>query len=309
LAVSLGIVAATLAAVFAFDAQYLETSAASSARIYAQLQRMRQGGGMIPGQGSTRARRAKSRLAMLPWWGGVGPVLWRQLATALREKFRLIVIALVLVTPAAVLMFVPSEPNNPGRVQVIESMMAGMTLYAAGLFSSFVAFDFRGDVDRIGELKALPIRSVPLVIGQIVTPVLVFVVPAWVVFAVASPSLGGARASDVVFMTILAPLAALFIEVDNLLFLVFPTRAVQATAADFTTMGRHILLLLAKLLVGGVTVLLAALLGWLVHLTLGGGLLAAYLVVLVVVTVAAASLVPFLAVAFDRYDVASDAPG
>ncbi len=109
-------------------------------------------------------------------------------------------------------------------------------------------------------------------------------------------------------MAILAPLTALFIELDNLLFLVFPTRTLQATTADVTTMGRHILLLMAKLLIGGVTVGLAALLGWLAELTLGGGLLAAYAVALAVVTLAAASLVPFLAVAFDRYDVASDAP-
>jgi hypothetical protein len=309
LAVSLGMVAATLAAVFAIDAQYFETSAASSARIYAQLQRMRQGGGMMPGRGSMKARRPKSRLTMLPWWGGVGPVLWRQLATALREKTRLVLIAIALVTPALLLLFVPNASDEPRRVRFIGYVLAGTTVYAAGLFSAFVAFDFRGDVDRMQELKSLPIRSVPLVLGQLATPVLVFVLPAWLVFAVASPSLGALGAADVVFMAILAPLAALFIGVDNLLFLVFPTRSIQATPADFATMGRQILLIFAKLLLGGLTIGLAAVLGWLVQLLFGGGLLAAYLVALAVVSLAAASLVPFLALAFDRYDVASDAPG
>jgi hypothetical protein len=302
-------VAAMLAVVFAIDAQYFETSAASSARIYAQLQRMRQGGGMIPGRGSTKATRPRSRLKMLPWWGGIGPLLWRQLATALREKLRLILIASGLVTPALILLFVPAGPHEPRRAQIIGYILAGTTLYAAGLFSAFVAFDFRGDVDRMEELKSLPIRAVPLVLGQLATPVLVFVLPAWLAFAVTSPSLGGVRTADVVFMAILAPLAALFIEVDNLLFLVFPTRSIQATPADFATMGRQVLLILAKLLLGGLTIGLAFLMGWLVQFLVGGGLLAAYLVALAVVSLAAASLIPFIALAFDRYDVASDAPG
>ncbi len=309
LTVSLGVVAVMLAVVFAIDAQYFETSASSSARIYAQLQRTRQGGGMMPGRGSTKARRPKSRLTMLPWWGGVGPVLWRQLATALRESLRLLLIAVGLVTPALIILFVPNGQNDPRRAQMVGYMLAGTTLYASGLFSTFVAFDFRADVDRMEELKSLPIRTVPLVLGQLATPVLVFVLPAWLVFAVASPSFAEVRAADVVFMTILAPLAALFIELDNLLFLVFPTRSIQATPADFATMGRQILLILAKLVLGGVTIGLAFLLGWLVQYLVGGGLLAAYLVALAIVSLAAASLVPFLALAFDGYDVASDAPG
>jgi hypothetical protein len=303
-----GMVATLLAIVFAMNAQYYETAAASSARIYAQIQRMRQGGGIMPGRGvaSAKPRRAKSRLAMLPWWGGVGPVLWRQLATAMREKFRLTVIALVMVTPALVMLLTPGAPNMP-KAQIIAYALAGMTLYGAGIFSQFVAFDFRGDVERMEELKAMPVRAVPLVIGQLLTPVLIFIVPAWVGFAVASTS-GGARPVDYALMVILAPLSALFIEVDNLLFLLFPTRSSQMNTADFASMGRQVLLILSKLLLGGVTIALAWLLGWLVHSVVGAGLLAGYLVALLVVTLAAASLVPFLALAFERYDVASDTP-
>ncbi len=309
LAVSVGMVAAVMAVVFAIDAQYFETAAASSARIYAQLQQMRQTGGLRPGRGSSKVRRSKSRLAMLPWWGGVGPVLWRQLATALREKVRLIVIAIALVTPALMLLFIAHNPDEPSRARLIGYALAGTTVYAAGLFSAFVAFDFRGDVDRMEELKALPIRPLSIVIGQLTTPVLILVLPAWLCFAVASTSVGGVGSADVVFMAILAPLAALFLGIDNLLFLVFPTRSIQATPADFTTMGRQILLIMAKVLLGGVTIALALLLGGLVQLLAGGGPLAARLVAFTVVSLAAGSLVPFLVLAFDRYDVAGDAPG
>ncbi len=106
----------------------------------------------------------------------------------------------------------------------------------------------------------------------------------------------------------MAPLSAVVVGIDNLLFLLFPTRALQATVADFASMGRQVLLIFAKVLVGGATIGGAALVGGLVLYLTGGSRLAAYLSALVVATLVAASLVPLLALAFRRYDVASDSP-
>ena len=307
-AVCLGMVAAMAGVVFAIDAQYFETSAASSARIYAQLQRMRQGGGLMPGRGvASKPRRARVRLGMFPWWGGAGPVLWRQVATALREPARLALLTLILVGPGLAPLLGRRAPGE-APAQIAAFAFAGIALYLAGIFSAMVAFDFRGDVDRMEELKTLPIHPVPLVLGQLATPVLVFTLPSWVAFTLASPYYGGVSPADFALLAMIAPLSALVVGIDNLLFLLFPTRTAQANTADFTSMGRQVLLVLAKALVGGATIGLAALVGWLVHSLTGGGRLAAYLAALGVATVAAASLVPFLALAFRRYDVASDTP-
>lgn len=304
----LAMAAAMAGMVFAIDAQYFETSAASSARIYAQIQRMRQGGGLMPGRSvSSKPGRARVRLRMFPWWGGVGPVLWRQVATALREPVRLTILAVILVGPGLAPLLGRRAPGE-APAQIAAFAFAGIALYIAGIFSAMVAFDFRGDVDRMEELKALPIHSIPLVIGQLATPVLVFTLPSWIAFTLASPYYGGVSPADFALLTMIAPLSALMVGIDNLLFLLFPTRTTQASAADFTSMGRQVLLVLAKVLAAGATIGLAALVGWLVSSLTGGSRLAGFLAALGVAAVAAASLVPLLAFAFRRYDVASDTP-
>jgi len=67
--VCLALVGAMLALVFATDAQYLETAAASSAKLYDRLQRMRKGG---LGATGARPKNTKLRLGMLPWWEAWG---------------------------------------------------------------------------------------------------------------------------------------------------------------------------------------------------------------------------------------------
>lgn len=309
-AVCLGLVAAMTAVVFAIDAQFLETSAASSARIYAQVRRMRQGGGLMPGRGlgATKAKRARYRLSMLPWWGGVGPVVWRQFSTALREPTRLALLIVILVAPGLITLFARDQPGSAGVGRVAAVAFLSIALYLSAFFSAMVAFDFRGDVDRMEELKALPIHSLPLVIGQMATPVLIFTLPGWLAFLIGSPYFGNVNATDFALVAFIGPMAALVIGIDNLLFLVFPTRTTQATAADFTSMGRQVLLILAKMLLGGMTALVAVLLGALVLYLTGGSWLSAYLAALLVPTIAAASLVPLVALAFRRYDVAGDTP-
>ena len=70
--------------VFGLDVQYMEASAAVSARIYARLQRMRR-----VGPAASREGKARFGLPMPPWCGGAGPIFWRQLTTASRGAGRL----------------------------------------------------------------------------------------------------------------------------------------------------------------------------------------------------------------------------
>src|SRR5262249_33126258 len=79
----LAIDAALVVLVFALDYDYLEASAAASERVYARLQRVRQAGASAAWYSPGTGRRVT--LPGLPWWGGVGPVAWRQVLAALRS--------------------------------------------------------------------------------------------------------------------------------------------------------------------------------------------------------------------------------
>ena len=71
-----------VACIFAFDAQYLEATAAASAKLYARIERLRNtgGGGLL-----RTPKRAGRSLPMPPYLGGLGPIAWRQLSTEIFE--------------------------------------------------------------------------------------------------------------------------------------------------------------------------------------------------------------------------------
>jgi hypothetical protein len=303
-AVCLAMIGALLVAVFTIDAQYLESTAASSARVYDQLQRMRRGDGIAFRRNSKTT--SKVRVRMLPWWGGVGPVLWRQIATAARAPIRLTLITLIIVGPGLAIAY--SSHGNPEAIRPVIYTFPGISLYFSSLFSAMVAFDFRGDVDRMAEIKALPISSLSVVVGQILTPLLIFTVPVWLGFLLALPRLGDIDVESVAILAMTMPVTFLMIGFENLLVLIFPTRTNLANPADFTVIGRKVLLILAKFVGGGLMIGVSVLAGVGAFTILGASRPVALLATLAVATVLAALLIPLQVVAFDRYDVASDAP-
>src|SRR5207248_4996017 len=83
-----------LAIVLLLDTHYLESAAATSEKIYNRLQRMRRGeagAGWREVSGNVRLG-----LPDFPWWGGVGPIVWRQATTAFRSLGRLALFALIM---------------------------------------------------------------------------------------------------------------------------------------------------------------------------------------------------------------------
>src|SRR5262249_12261831 len=152
--------------VLTLDAQYLETAAAASAKIYAQMERMRRGGG-VPSV--SRPGKRRRSLPMPPWWGGVGPIAWRQATTALRNFARALVPARARAAMAGVSLF--TTRNAPGRTEEVTLSFAGLLVWLPIFLTATTPFDFRGDVDRIEALKTLPISSARLAVGQLATPI------------------------------------------------------------------------------------------------------------------------------------------
>src|SRR5262249_41657746 len=152
----------------------------ASERLYAQLQRLRTGGAaavVLRGSGT-----ARSWLPMLPWWGGIGPVAWRQLATVPRSRSTLVILLMLL--PLVALPLLGARQQNIdlrlGLAVSLGLQVSVMTLFVTPL----IAFDFRGDLDRMEVLKTWPIAPVSLAIGQLLTPVLLVCLIQWIALAV-----------------------------------------------------------------------------------------------------------------------------
>jgi hypothetical protein len=299
LALDLGL----LVLVLALDAHYLEASAAASEKLYARIQRMRRGG-----TGLSAPSLGKPRLGLpsLPYWGGVGPILWRQLTTALRSVWSLVMVLVffgMVTVPMLLEMGMGAPAGAP--VWVAVAAMLGMSLFVPPL----LPFDFRGDVDRMDVLKTLPVPGWRLALGQLLTPMLVVTLVQIVVLAVVLALTRQFEPAVVGIAALLLPINLVVFGIENLFFLWFPVRLAAAMApGDFQMLGRLMLLWMAKLFVLLLLLLVAGLPGALVYLATGGSWVAATFVGAVVVLAGGISFLPLLVLAFNQFDVARDVP-
>jgi hypothetical protein len=293
-----------LALVFLLDARYLETAAAVSERVYARLQQMRSGGSATPvfrGSG-----KASFGLPDLPWWGGIGPIAWRQLLAALRALKSLTlflgVFAIVLV---GMLVFLRrSQPPDKTLSYTLASSALFFTLFLQQIFR----FDFRGDVDRMEVLKSLPVAPARLVVGQLLAPVLLTCAIQLILLLIIQVLLGGLGPLVLGAALFALPVNFLLFEIVNLLFLWFPTRLVQSTPGDFQMVGRHMLLMFATLLCQALLVGVPALMATAVYFVSGGSWPAALATAWLLLAAITAALIPLIALAFRQFDVARDTP-
>ena len=296
------VVLATLAiAVLALDAEYYEATAAASARTYARVR--------ARSLGQTMARSVRTRIAlpMLPWWGGIGPNLWRQLATAVRFPGRFFMIMLFHLAPLLPLFWGPLL-EGPRGVKAPDLSFIVIILASFSLASSMLTgFDFRSDLDRMDTLKTIPISAPALAISQLVVPTIVLTLAQAACLGV----LAGLR-DDATYLLaalfFLPPYNALLVETEAILFLWFPNRIVPGSSMDFSIIGRQILLMFAKLLVIGFTGGLASGIGALFYSFLVPSWPATLVLVWLLVAGFVVALIPLIVVAFDQFDVARDAP-
>jgi hypothetical protein len=174
-----------------------------------------------------------------------------------------------------------------------------------------ITFDFRSDLDRMDVLKTLPLRASRIVLGQLLTPVLITSLVQWLLIVVLI--FFGHRLDFLLgAIAFVVPFNLLLFGIDNLLFLWYPTPPVTATAGNFQMMGRNMLLMMAKFLfvglIGGATGLVAVPVYFLMELAQGPSWLASMTVAWLLISGFAIGLVPMVALAFRRFDVARDMP-
>ncbi len=300
IAVSVNVVLIVL--VFALDRHYQEASAAASARIYARIQRTR---GRSAGAENTNSptRRRWLEIPDLPWWGGIGPILWRQLTTALSGLGRIVFVLFLL----CALLSLPLMGTFLEEEAVIVPGFTILGIWILIFLTGLTPFDFRGDIDRIGILKTLPITPWRLAVGQLLTPVMLLTGIQYlglVAAAALSPPHAWAMLLIAVFVP---PFNFVLVALDNLLFLLFPVRLAAATPGDFLAVGRNVLLSLGKMfglaVVGGVAGGVGAVVAFVTE-RVWLGAAAAW----PVVAGFAVGLIPLVSLAFKQFDVGRDTP-
>jgi hypothetical protein len=235
-AVDLGL----LAVVIRIDVNYLETSLVASQKRYLMLQRRRSTGRMVV------KPHVAWRVPQLPWLGGAGPIAWRQLTTAIRSTPALLIFLLIVLCVVGAPLL--SQMQNSSEVMgILVSQICFITIFATRM----LAFDFRGDLDYMDWAKSLPLRPVAIALGQLVAPVLLMTAIHVMIFSAAAAFSQGSRTMLLSAILLAPPLNFLLFGVDNLLFLLFPFRAVAASPGDLQHIGRTMVEFFAKILVLG----------------------------------------------------------
>jgi hypothetical protein len=290
-----------LVLLFGLDAQFLEASAASSANMYARMLRAQGKQVNVEVQGD-QERKQRWGLPMLPYLGGIGPILWRQLTTAFRSPGRFTLLLLFLGGVVVLPWFFAGEHDQLGLM----FLLLGMVVWLSVFLPVLVPFDFRGDIDRIATLKALPIVPWRLALGQVLTPAILMTLVHWSILLGLSFVVTEKR-SWLALAAVFAPAFNFYtIAVDNLLFLFFPVRIQASTPGDFQAVGRNVLLSMGKLLglmVPAVSVGLGVLLA-----TVTGHEWLAVAVAIPPTLVMAGALILVSGQAFEWFDVGRNSP-
>ncbi len=278
------------------DAEYRETAIGVSQRLYARLQRA-QRSGMAPTTAS-----AKGRIPQLPWWGGIGPVAWRQLTNAVRNARSLMMILLLV----ALAIGIPTVAKGESDVKIWPMTMA-MVIWLTVFLSMMIRFDFRADIEQMDWLKMMPVKPWALVCGQIAVPVLICSTLQIVLVAV-TVKIAGRPELLALTVAFAPPFNILLFGIENALFLFAPTKVVAFSPGDFQVFGRQLLFMLVKLVLVTIAGLVAFGGGAIIYFVTGPSMIPAFAFGWILVTLQAFAMIPLASWAFRRFDVSLDTP-
>ena len=232
LAIDLGM----LLVILKMDANYLESAAAISQKLYEQLRRTKQGGGLAM---PARSGGMRIRLPHPPWLGGAGPIAWRQLLLAIRTSRHVFITSMGLAV--MFLAFLVVGGPGPDLAGLASGMGIGMTAYLTFLFAMQLPWAFRGDLDHMDSLKTLPLHPMVLTIGELAGGVLLLSLIQLVVLGLFTAAAPASAPAMLIAAAFAAPFNGMILGLNNLLFLIYPVRLMSGTAFDFQTMGRSLL--------------------------------------------------------------------
>jgi hypothetical protein len=305
-AVALAIDAALLWLVFRLDADYIESAAAISQKVYERVRRTKQGGGMAMPAGAAAAR---LRLRTLPWLAGVGPLAWRQLLIAIRTSRQVLITTLILGVMFSMGFVFTQKGMIPREGPPIIPMMGtSLIFYLTFLFSMQLPWAFRGDVDHIDFLKSLPVRPEMVAVGELTGGVLLLSFVQFVLLGcltAASPTSWPYMMAAAAFCP---PFNALLLALNNGTFLLYPVRPSTGTTIEIQVMGRMMLFMTLQFLLILPLAGIPAALGGVAYYFAGSSWAVFGITSWLVLAAEVVPLVFFVAWAFQRFDVSTETP-
>ncbi|MBX7258463.1 MAG: putative ABC exporter domain-containing protein [Candidatus Hydrogenedentes bacterium] len=297
-AVSLAVDLALFLFVIRLDAEYREAAVHVSQKMYDRIKRAQRSGMAQTSKAGAKMR----RVSQFPYWFGAGPVAWRQAVNLVRNS-RSIVVFMLFMGIGVALPF----SGKQGDAAQVWALIAGLMVWLTIFLSTMLRYDFRSDIEQMDWLKMMPLRASAIVAGQFVVPVALcsLLQIGLVAAAVAYAGRPGALLLAILFAP---PLNTLLIAVDNILFLLFPTRLAAFSPGDIQLFGRQLLFMLLKVISVALACGVAALAGGAAYLALGASVTAFVAVSWIIMMLFSISMIPLAAWVFRRFDVSMDTP-
>jgi hypothetical protein len=292
---------ALLVLVLKLDADYIEGAAAVSQKLYERIQRARQHGGFSPAPKSA----VRLRLRCLPWLGGMGPLAWRTMLTAMRTARGVIIVFFGLGAVFLVVSLV--LPHGHQAAGFLPTLGVGLLAYLTFIFTLSLPWAFRGDLDHIDFFKSLPVRPIAVAAGELAGAVVLLAATQFLLLA--GLFVTGAGAGLIATAAAFAiPFDLVMLTTSNVVFLLYPIRLARSTTPDLQVFGRAMLSFLLQFLVLIPTLGVPAAAGALAFYLSGTSVPIFVLVAWLVLTAEIPLFLFALGVAFDRFDPAMDMP-
>lgn len=164
LAIVIGINALLMFIIVRLDANYLEVVERSSIKLARIREKFKQGG-----TGTVKKEYTRT-LPMLPFWYGMGPLIWRQLLITYRvTKAMLLTFGVIIIAAVAFIFFLDRPEEGTSFLERKEfPVLATIGLgYMNFIFSLSAPVGFRPETHRMEIFKCLPFKAVVIALGQL----------------------------------------------------------------------------------------------------------------------------------------------
>ena len=291
--------AALLALIIRLDEHLHEEISSASLAAHARWQSILAGGSLWGRKiGAVRSRRSPRRPP------GIAPIGWSQALRLWRtgSPMALGLLGLALIGGALL--------GASASVVDASGIAAGLFFAFAFLLPRVAVHDFRGAPRIIELLQTLPSSDRAICLGMIATPTLSALLLQWSMIAAAMPFADTAHVPWLLALAIaLVPFTLLQYALENLLFLLMPTRLVPVGRLDFDFLGRTLLEFFLKSVVLVAAVAVAAGAGVACLFAWPGHPLSSAAVAVLVLCLQAAAVVGALTLAYRRFDSSLHALG
>lgn len=190
----------------------------------------------------------------VPWLGGAGPIVWRQLKAILRLKGGLCWLLIPLASAFAAGAYLAYDAEQ-GAFQTVAVVVVMTSVFLPGL----LPFDFRGDLAGLPALKMMPMKPRAVVLGQLVVPVCLLT--AFQFVSLSTLLLHDLSQWSLVLWTVvfLVPTNIVILALENLIFLLYPYKVAEF---DMQATVRRVVMLMAKFCVVFFSVLVGLVAGF-----------------------------------------------